>query len=290
VYPRAAKRDYPIFGGMHAPLGYDAIQEATAYLKSKGFISPGTGLIMGTGLSGLASVIRIETEIYYQDIPHFPVSTVESHLGKLVYGTVGSHKVVAMQGRFHFYEGYDMSKIVFPVRVMKFLGIRQLLVSNAAGALNPDFRKGSLMLLDDHINLLPSNPLIGPNDERLGIRFPDMSAPYDRALNERFKKIAGDQGVHLHSGVYAAVPGPNLETRAEYRFLKTIGADAVGMSTIPEVIAARHMGLPCAAISVLTDECDPDHLAETNLADILAAARTAEKPLTGLVRSFLESL
>ncbi len=270
--------------------GYDAIQEAVAFLQSKGFEGPETGLIVGTGLAGLASAMDIQTEIYYQDIPHFPVSTVESHLGKLAYGTIGGHRTVAMLGRFHHYEGYPMPLIVFPVRVMKFLGIRRLLVSNAAGALNPAYRKGSLMLLDDHINLLPANPLTGRNDERIGIRFPDMSAPYDAGLCTRLMQIAKEQHITLHKGVYAAVPGPNLETRAEYRFLKTIGADAVGMSTIPEVIAARHMGLPCAAVSVLTDECDPDNLGETSLEMILESARTAEKSLNSLFGSLFESL
>jgi len=267
---------------------FDKVAEAVAFLKSKHFDVPDTGLIVGTGLAGLAGSIRTHTEIFYQDIPHFPVSTVESHLGKLVYGTLGRQTVVAMLGRFHWYEGYSMNQIVFPVRVMKFLGIRRLLVSNAAGALNPDFRKGSLMLLDDHINLLGSNPLIGPNDERFGTRFPDMSAPYDKALNARIKALAAERGILLQEGVYAAVAGPNLETRAEYRYLWDIGADAVGMSTVPEVIAARHMGLPCAAVSVLTDECDPDHLEPTSLEQILAAAREAEGSLTALFGALLD--
>ena len=271
-----------------SPLLFDHVAEAVAFLQAKNFINPDTGLILGTGLSGMVSEIAIENEIFYQDIPHFPVSTVESHLGKLVYGTIGREKVVAMLGRLHHYEGYAMTQIAFPVRVMNFLGIKRLLISNAAGALNPSFRKGSLMLLDDHINLLPSNPLMGYNDQRFGTRFPDMSAPYDKELNNKLKSVAQHLGILLHEGVYAAVEGPNLETRAEYRYLWNIGADAVGMSTIPEVITARHMGLPCAAVSVLTDECDPDHLQKTDISQILEAARKAEGSLTALFKGLME--
>jgi purine-nucleoside phosphorylase len=266
---------------------FDAVAEAAAFLQSRGFHSPGTGLIAGTGLGGVVSAMDVENELFYQDIPHCPVPTVESHAGKLVYGRLAGRKVVAMQGRFHCYEGFSMRQIAFPVRVMKFLGIRRLLLSNAAGALNPAFKKGSLMLLDDHLNLLPSNPLIGPNDERFGPRFPDMSAPYDPAMNDLLRQAARKLGLALHEGVYAAVAGPNLETRAEYRYLWNIGADAVGMSTVPEVIAARHMGLPCAAVSVLTDECDPDHLEPVDIESILAMAREAEAKVTALFGEFL---
>lgn len=268
----------------------DAINEAVNFLRSRGFQAPEAGIILGTGLGKLIDVIRIEHDIHYQDIPHFPVSTVEFHKGRLIYGRLAGKTVVAMQGRFHFYEGYSMQQITFPVRVMKALGIRHLLISNAGGAMNPAFRKGSLMLLDDHINLLGTGPLIGPNHNDLGPRFPDMSQPYSAYLNGKLERIAREEQITLHKGVYVAVPGPNLETRAEYRFLSRIGADVVGMSTVPEVIVANHAGLPCAAISVLTDECDPDNLQPVDIKDIIQTAALAEEDLIVLFRRLLEEL
>lgn len=266
------------------------INESVAYLNQQGIAEPQIGIVLGTGLGHLASHIQVIQEISYQQIPHFPISTVESHAGKLIYGTLGGKTVLAMQGRFHFYEGYSMEQIVFPIRVMKFLGIKLLLLSNAAGCLNLNWKKGDLMLLDDHINLQPSNPLIGKNIEALGPRFPDMSAPYFPAFNQSLMAIAQQHEITLHKGVYAAVPGPMLETRAEYRYIRQLGADAVGMSTVPEVIAANHMGLPCAAVSVLTDECDPDYLKPVTLEEIIEVASKAELKLTQLFMHFIESL
>jgi purine-nucleoside phosphorylase len=266
------------------------IRTASAFLREKGIISPEVGIILGTGLGNLASKIHSEVEVDYADIPHFPVSTVEFHRGKLIFGQLAGKNVLAMQGRFHAYEGYTMQQIVFPVRVMKMLGIRCLLISNAAGSLNPSFKKGSLMLIDDHINLQIANPLTGRNQDELGPRFPDMSCPYDGRLNQQLREAANAEGITLHQGVYVAVMGPNLETRAEYRFLRMIGADAVGMSTVPEVIAANHMGLPVAAVSVLTDECDPDHLKPVNIEEIIEVAGRAEKELTRLFEKALEGI
>jgi purine-nucleoside phosphorylase len=266
------------------------INETVAFLKEKGITNPQVGIVLGTGLGKLVNEISIEQEIAYSDIPHFPIATVESHSGKLIYGDLNGKKVLAMSGRFHFYEGYTMQQITFPIRVMKFLGVQQLLLSNAAGAINLNFPKGSLMLIDDHINLQPDNPLIGKNDEQLGSRFPDMSAPYDKKLNKLIKEVASANQVDLNEGVYVAVSGPNLETRAEYKFLKIIGADVVGMSTVPEVIVANHMGLPCAAISVLTDECDPDNLHPVDIADIIAVAMKAEEKLIVIIRELMSKL
>lgn len=258
----------------------EKIQEAVDYIFSKGIDDTTIGIVLGTGLGNLVEKIEIITSIPYAEIPHFPVSTVESHSGRLIYGKVGGKKVVAMQGRFHYYEGYSATEITFPIRVMKVLGIKYLLISNAAGTVNPNFKKGHLMLIDDHINLLPDNPLRGKNHDKLGPRFPDMSMPYDAEMNKIIKEIANENKMLLHEGVYVSVEGPNLETRAEYRYLRTIGADAVGMSTVPEVIVANHMALPCAAISVLTDECDPDNLKPVSLKEILECAAIAEKDLT----------
>lgn len=268
----------------------EKIKTATAYLSNLGIDKPEVGIVLGTGLGHLASRIEVIKEVSYIDIPGFPVSTVESHEGKLLYGIISGKKVIAMQGRFHYYEGYSMEQIVLPIRVMKFLGIKNLLLSNAAGCLNPDWHKGELMLLDDHINLQPSNPLIGKNSEELGPRFPDMSAPYHAGLNTLLKHIAKEDGIILHEGVYVSVPGPMLETRAEYRYLRRIGADAVGMSTVPEVIAAHHMGLPCCAVSVLTDECDPDHLRPVDISEIIAVASGAERILSDLFVKLIATL
>jgi purine-nucleoside phosphorylase len=263
------------------------IKETVAFLNKAGFDKPSVGIVLGTGLGKLVNEINIITEIAYSEIPHFPIATVESHSGRLIYGELNGKKVIAMSGRFHFYEGYSMQQITFPIRVMKFLGVTHLILSNAAGAINLNFSKGSLMLIDDHINLLPGNPLIGKNDNELGSRFPDMSAPYDKTMNGLLKTIAQEENITLHEGVYVAVSGPNLETRAEYRYLKTIGADVVGMSTVPEVIVANHMGLPCSAISVLTDECDPDNLHPVDIADIIAIAAKAEDKLIVLIKKMM---
>jgi purine-nucleoside phosphorylase len=237
------------------------LNETVNYLKNEGLTEPTIGIILGTGLGGLVSEINIEKEISYDLIPNFPVSTVESHHGKLIYGSIADKKVLVMQGRFHYYEGYDMKEITFPIRVMKLMGVEKLLISNAAGAVNTSFKKSSLMLITDHINLYPDNPLIGKNNNDYGPRFPDMSEPYTHSLNNMLREIAFENNILLHEGVYVPVPGPNLETRAEYRMIRMLGGDAVGMSTVPEVIVANHMNLPCCAISVLTDECDPDNLA-----------------------------
>ncbi len=260
----------------------DKIKAAKDYIESKGVKTPEIGIVLGTGLGNLALQIEAELVIDYSEIPHFPISTVESHSGKLIYGLLGGKKVLAMQGRFHYYEGYSGAEITFPIRVMKLLGVEKLLISNAAGTVNPDFKKGSLMLIDDHINMIPDNPLMGKNMDELGPRFPDMSQPYDKAMNTMLKSIAKEFDITLHEGVYTPVAGPNLETRAEYRYLRRIGSDAIGMSTVPEVIVANHMSLPCVAISVLTDECDPDNLAPVSIAEILEIAGRAEKDLTKL--------
>ncbi|HMP98535.1 MAG TPA: purine-nucleoside phosphorylase [Cyclobacteriaceae bacterium] len=267
------------------------INEAATYIKSRGVLQPEVGVILGTGLGNrfvqeMENTIAIE----YNEIPNFPVSTVETHHGKLIYGTVGGKKVLAMQGRFHYYEGYTQQQITLPVRVMKVLGVQYLLISNAAGNMNMQWQKGQLMLLDDHINLLPANPLRGKNLDEFGPRFPDMSCPYDPNLNQRLEQIAKEKNILLNKGVYVVVTGPNLETRAEYRFLRNIGADAVGMSTVPEVIVANHMGLPCCAISVLTDDCDPDNLKPVNIAEIIEIAGKAEVNLTTLYVQLIAGL
>lgn len=266
-------------------------ETASAFLKDKGVHSPEIGIVLGTGLGNLfVKQISDSVAFDYGSIPHFPVSTVESHHGKLIYGKVEGKTVLAMQGRFHHYEGYSMQQITLPVRVMKMLGVKYLLISNAAGSLNPRWKKGSLMLLDDHINLQAENPLRGKNCDALGPRFPDMSQPYSQFLNKKALQIAAEKNIALNLGVYAAVAGPNLETRAEYRFLRVIGADAVGMSTVPEVIVANHAGLPCCAISVLTDDCDPDNLKPVNIDEIIAVAREAEPKLTELFVSLIAGI
>ncbi|MFU8844859.1 MAG: purine-nucleoside phosphorylase [Bacteroidales bacterium] len=266
------------------------LKETSTFLGLQGVDSPAIGVILGTGLKKLAEKIAVIHEISYSEIPHFPVSTVEFHKGTLLYGNISGKTVLAMNGRFHFYEGYSMQEITFPVRVMKALGIKHLLISNAAGSMNPNFKKGELMLIEDHINLLGTSPLIGVNHHELGTGFPDMSQPYSALMNEKLKRIAVKEKLSLHSGVYVAVTGPNLETRAEYRFLRMIGADAVGMSTVPEVIAANHAGLPCAAISVLTDECDPDQLKPIDISDIMEAAAAAEESLIILFEKLISEL
>ncbi len=266
------------------------VAEAADFIRSKFAQKPAAGLILGTGLGQLAEAIEVEVALEYGDIPHFPLSTVESHHGKLLIGRLEGLPVVAMQGRFHLYEGYSPLEVTFPVRVMAEMGIDRLLISNAAGGMNPQYRKADLMLLTDHINLQGDNPLTGPNVDTWGPRFPDMSEPYDRELRTIAANAALQRGIRLQEGVYAAVVGPNLETRAEYRFLRTIGADAVGMSTVPEVIVARHMGVACMAISVITDECFPDALEPVSLEDVLAAAAEAEPSLTRIMRDVAAAL
>lgn len=269
---------------------FKIINEVAHFLQSKGIVSPHIGIVLGTGLGKMVSEIEVEIEIDYSDIPHFPVSTVESHKGKLIYGNLQGHKVLAMQGRFHIYEGYTLQQVTLPIRVMKVLGIKWLLLSNAAGGINKSYQKGDLMLLDDHINLLPANPLTGKNMDELGPRFPDMSCPYSTTINKIMTTAAEKMDMVLHKGVYAVVAGPNLETRAEYRYLSLIGADVVGMSTVPEVIVANHMGLPCAAVSVVTDLCDPDNLQPASLPDILETAGKAEIKLIRLFTEVIRNL
>ncbi|HEY0811118.1 MAG TPA: purine-nucleoside phosphorylase [Longimicrobiales bacterium] len=261
----------------------DAIRKRTAF-------KPEVAVILGTGLGALAKEIRVEAALPYQDIPHFPLSTVESHSGQLLLGTLGGRRVIAMQGRFHRYEGYSLQQIVLPVRAMFLLGAKTLIVSNACGGMNPLWRAGDIMLIDDHINLLGDNPLVGPNMDDLGPRFPDMSEAYDRALQSLAEQTALEQKIPLRRGVYVAVSGPNLETRAEYRMLRAMGADVVGMSTVPEVIAARHMGMRVLGLSIITDECLPDALEVANIEKIIATAGRAEPNLTKLVVGVLEKM
>lgn len=266
------------------------IQDALKFLRTKNQSNPTVGIILGTGLGGLVKEIKIETIIDYSDIPHFPVSTVESHKGKLIFGTLGGKNIVAMQGRFHYYEGYSMQQVTFPVRVMKFLGVKTLLISNAAGGMNPLFSKGDIMLIADHINLLGDNPLIGHNDDELGPRFPDMSEPYSKELISLAEKTALDLKIRLQKGVFVAVSGPNLETRAEYRFLRGIGADVVGMSTVPEVIVAAHQSMQVLGFSIMTDECFPDALKPVSLQEVIAVANEAEPKLTAIMKEVVARL
>ncbi len=264
------------------------IQETTDYLIQKGFDSPEIGIILGTGLGQLIEELEILAEVSYNHIPNFPTATVEFHKGKLLFGKLNGKKVVVMQGRFHLYEGYSLYDVTFPVRVMHQLGIQKLLVSNASGSINLNYKKGELMLLDDHINLQGGSPLAFKGVEKMGERFVDMSAPYDAAMNSHLEKIAASNNITLHKGVYAAVLGPQLETRAEYRYLKIIGADAVGMSTVPEVIVANHLNIPVAAISVITDEGNPDDLKPVNIKEIIAMAEKAEPQLIVLFKELIK--
>ena len=248
------------------------------------------GIILGTGLGGLVKEINVSHQIEYGDLPHFPLSTVESHHGKLIFGTIADKNIVAMQGRFHFYEGYSMQQITYPVRVMKYLGVKTLLVSNACGGMNPQYRKGDIMLMVDHINLLGDNPLIGKNEDELGPRFPDMSEPYSLELISLAEKVAAENNIKVQKGVYVAVPGPNLETKAEYKFLREIGADVVGMSTIPENIVANHMGMKVLGISIVTDECFPETLKPVNVEEIIATAMAAEPKMTLIMKEVIKRL
>jgi purine-nucleoside phosphorylase len=269
---------------------YDQVQEARQHIQSLWAGRPQVGIILGTGLGGLVEDIQVEAQIPYGDVPHFPHSTAPSHRGELVCGRLGGKPVMAMQGRFHFYEGYSLQQITLPVRVMHALGAGILVVSNACGGMNPQWDKGDIMLIADHINLLGDNPLIGPNDDRLGPRFPDMSQPYDRELIRLAQSVALEEKIPCKKGVFVAVPGPNLETAAEYRFLRAAGADVVGMSTVPEVIVGVHEGMRILGLSVITDQCLPDALEPAKLEDIIAVANVAEKKLRVLVRRFVEEL
>jgi len=266
----------------------ESILHTTEYIKNRiGDFEPEVGIILGTGLGGLVTEIEVEKQLMYANIPDFPISTLEFHSGKLIFGKLNGKKVVAMQGRLHYYEGYTMQQITFPVRVMKMLGIKTLFVSNASGSLNPAFKKGDLMVIADHINLQPQNPLVGRNESELGPRFPDMSQPYKRELIDKALVIASANNIICHKGVYVAVTGPNLETKAEYNYLRIIGGDAVGMSTIPEVIVANHMGLPVFAISVLTDEGFTEILEPVSVEEILAVAYEAEPKMTLILKELI---
>lgn len=269
---------------------YEQIQESAGFIRQRWPHTPVAAMVLGTGLGSLAADISPEAVLPYDQIPHFPRSTAPSHKGQLVCGTLGGQPIVAMEGRFHYYEGYSLQQITFPVRVFKALGASALLLTNAAGGLNPRFRKGDLMLIEDHINLMGDNPLIGPNDERLGERFPDMSQAYDRSLWQRLQQLALEERIPLQGGVLVALAGPCLETPAEYRFLRAIGADAVGMSTVPEVIVAVHARLPVAAISVITDMCLPDALTPVCLPEILQVAQQAEPLLRRLITRLVAAL
>jgi len=270
---------------------YDRTQSTVEFLKAKtnGF-TPETGIILGTGLGGLVNEIKADFVIPYETIPDFPLSTVEGHSGKLIFGNLNGKKVVAMQGRFHFYEGYSMQEVTFPVRVMKYLGISRLFVSNASGGVNPEFEIGDLMIQTDHINLFPAHPLIGRNDKRFGPRFPDMSDAYDKSLIALADKVTASLGIKTVKGVYAGLTGPTFETPAEYRYVRAIGADAVGMSTVPEVIVARHMGIPCFAISVITDLGVPGKIVEVTHEEVQHVAAIAEKKLTRIIAEMIAQL
>lgn len=269
---------------------YNDIQDSVGAIRLITDLEPRIGIILGTGLGALVDRVDVKHEISYDSIPHFPISTVESHHGKLLFGTLNKTPVVIMQGRFHAYEGYSLQRIAFPVRVMRFLGVQTLIVSNACGGMNPLYRRGDIMLIDDHINLLGDNPLVGPNDDRLGPRFPDMSEPYSRRLISIAETAALSRGLKVHRGVYVAVTGPNLETRAEYRFLRNLGADVVGMSTIPENIVARHMSMDVLGISIVTDECFPDSLQPVLLENVLEAAASAEPSMTQLITDVVDKI
>ncbi len=266
------------------------INETVDVIREKSDKNYPIGIILGTGLGGLVKEMEIEHQIDYEDLPHFPLATVEAHNGKLLLGKIEGKNVVVMQGRFHFYEGYSMQQITFPVRVMKFLGVKYLLVSNACGGMNPIFNLGDLMIIEDHINLLGDNPLIGKNEDALGTRFPDMSEPYSHALIELAEKAALENKIKIQKGVYVAVPGPSLETRAEYRFLRSTGADVVGMSTVPENIVANHMGMKVLGISIVTDECFPDALKPIDVTNIIATATEAEPKMTTIFKEVIKNL
>ena len=268
----------------------DNIKLTSRYLKSQISSEPRIGIILGTGLGGLVNEINIELAIPYKDIPNFPVSTVEGHSGQLIFGTLGGKEIVAMQGRFHYYEGYDMGEVVFPVRVMKFLGVNTLFVSNASGGVNPNFEIGEIMIINDHINLFPTNPLIGPNMDELGPRFPDMSEPYSKRMIAKAKEIAENHNIRISEGIYAGLTGPTLETPAEYVYIRNIGSDAVGMSTVPEVIAAKHMGMECFGVSIISDLGVPGKIVEVTHEMVQDVATKAEPKMTIIISELIQSL
>lgn len=267
---------------------WEKVQQTVEFIKSKIDISPEYGVILGSGLGGFTEDIQIEYTLPYRKIPNFPVSTVEGHKGALVFGTIGDKKVMAMQGRFHFYEGYSMQQTTFPVRVMKYLGVKKLIVSNASGGVNPNYAVGDIVLINDHINMMPEHPLRGKNDERFGPRFLNMGEPYSRKLISKARIIAADLGIEVKDGVYMSLQGPTFETLAEYRMVKILGADCVGMSTVPEVIVARHMDLEVFGVSVITDIGHEDSIAEVNHEEVLQAAAKAEPRVRTLIKAFVE--
>lgn len=269
---------------------YQKIKETAAFLQQRGFAGAEAAVVLGTGLGAFVNLIEEQNAIPYADIPHFPAATVEFHKGQLIAGKIANKKVIAMQGRFHYYEGYNMQQITFPVRVMKELGVQYILLSNAAGGMNIEYKKGDLIVIDDHINQLPDNPLRGLNDPAFGNRFVDMCRPYDPQINNIIVNTGKDHGVVVKKGIYVSVAGPNLETRAEYRYLRSLGADMVGMSTVPEVIVANHIGLRCGAVSVITDECDPDNLQPVNISDIIETAGKADTILSKIFFDVIASI
>jgi len=266
------------------------IKETVEYIQGRIEGKPEVGIVLGTGLGGLVGDIDIEIAIPYEELPNFPISTVDGHSGKLIFGKLGSKNIVAMQGRFHYYEGYTFQELAIPIRVMKFLGIETLFVSNASGGVNPDFEIGDLMILDDHVNLLPGNPLLGPNIDELGPRFPDMSDPYGRGLIAKAKEIGKANGIPLQTGTYAVVSGPCLETPAEYRYIFNVGADAVGMSTVPETIVARHMGIPVFAMSIITDLGVPGKIVKVTHEDVQRVAEEAEPKMTLIMKELISTI
>ena len=268
----------------------EEFKAAASYIQGRTDVKPSIGIILGTGLGGLVNEIDIVHEIAYEDIPHFPVSTVKGHSGKLIFGLLGGKSVVAMQGRFHYYEGYDLKEVTFPVRVMKFLGIEKLFVSNASGGVNEAFEIGEIMILNDHIDLFPGNPLIGKNFEELGPRFPDMSEPYCHKMIEKAQGIADSNNIKVSQGIYAGLTGPTLETPAEYQYVHAIGADAVGMSTVPEVIVARHMSIPCFAISIITDLGVPGKIKKVTHQEVIEVAAKQEPKMTLIMKELISSI
>jgi len=269
---------------------FEQIQEVISFIQSRINFSPNYGIILGTGLGQLTDDIEVVHEIPYSEIPHFPISTVQSHKSKLIFGNLTGKKVVVMAGRFHFYEGYTMKQVTFPVRVLKFLGIKKLIISNVSGSTNANINAGDIVFIKDHINLQPENPLRGENDERLGSRFPDMLKAYDRNLNSKALKIAKENNIVAHEGVYVALQGPNLETPAEYNFLNRIGGDLVGMSTVPEVIVARHMGLPVFVLSVVSNKCFPiEEITETTVEEVIQLANEVQPKMSLIVKEMIKS-
>jgi purine-nucleoside phosphorylase len=266
---------------------WEKVQETVSFIKNKTNFTPEYGVILGSGLGGFTEDITIEHTLSYTEIPNFPVSTVQGHKGALVFGTIGTKKVVAMQGRFHFYEGYDMKQVTFPVRVMKYLGVEKLIVSNASGGVNPSYKVGDVALITDHINMMPEHPLRGHNDERFGPRFVNMSEPYSKAMNAKAFELAKQLNIDLKKGIYLALQGPTFETLAEYKMVKAVGADCVGMSTVPEVIAARHMNMECFGVSVITDMGDEDNIEEVNHEEVLQAAQKAEPHVRNLIKNLI---